>query len=101
MYTSAPLTHLCPSRCHSIERREYSTSIVIHTSIDLVKYLQTHPTLAIPELMRILIDEEDIHWDMAWQIVTNTFFFTNHTVLPVRVVACSNRFLGAHRNFRL
>ncbi|KAI0370981.1 glycogen phosphorylase [Pilatotrama ljubarskyi] len=42
----------------------------------------THPTLAIPELMRILVDEEDVPWDKAWEIVTNTFFFTNHTVLP-------------------
>ncbi|PCH42943.1 glycosyltransferase family 35 protein [Wolfiporia cocos MD-104 SS10] len=42
----------------------------------------THPTLAIPELMRILVDEEDLPWDKAWNIVTNTFFFTNHTVLP-------------------
>jgi len=33
--------------------------------------------------MRILVDEEDVNWDTAWQIVTNTFFFTNHTVLPV------------------
>lgn len=44
----------------------------------------THPTLAIPELMRILIDEEELSWNEAWQIVTNVFFFTNHTVLPVR-----------------
>ncbi|KAF8439940.1 glycosyltransferase family 35 protein [Boletus edulis BED1] len=42
----------------------------------------THPTLAIPELMRVLVDEEDIPWGTAWNIVTQTFFFTNHTVLP-------------------
>ncbi|THG96476.1 hypothetical protein EW026_g5363 [Hermanssonia centrifuga] len=42
----------------------------------------THPTLAVPELMRILLDDEDLPWDTAWNIVTNTFFFTNHTVLP-------------------
>ena len=33
--------------------------------------------------MRILIDDEDLLWDQAWHIVTNTFFYTNHTVLPV------------------
>ena len=32
--------------------------------------------------MRILVDEEDVPWDKAWEITTNTFFFTNHTVLP-------------------
>jgi glycogen phosphorylase len=42
----------------------------------------THPTLAIVELQRILVDEEDIQWDVAWDIVTRTFFYTNHTVLP-------------------
>lgn len=42
----------------------------------------THPTLAVPELMRILVDEEDVPWNAAWSIVTETFFFTNHTVLP-------------------
>ncbi|GJE89080.1 glycosyltransferase family 35 protein [Phanerochaete sordida] len=42
----------------------------------------THPTLAVPELMRILLDDEELPWETAWNIVTNTFFFTNHTVLP-------------------
>jgi glycogen phosphorylase len=42
----------------------------------------THPTLAIVELQRILIDLEGLDWDEAWNIVTNTFSYTNHTVLP-------------------
>jgi starch phosphorylase len=36
--------------------------------------------------MRILIDDEDLSWNAAWQIVTNTFFYTNHTVLPVSLI---------------
>ena len=41
----------------------------------------THPTLAIPELMRILLDEEGLGWEEAWRITTNTISYTNHTIL--------------------
>ncbi|MBC2578731.1 glycogen/starch/alpha-glucan phosphorylase [Clostridium sp. DJ247] len=61
-------------KTHGKNLRELDEKIAIHIN-------DTHPTLAIPELMRILMDEEGFGWDEAWRMTTNIISYTNHTIL--------------------
>src|SRR5713226_4389059 len=68
---------------HDIVRRH----LVAHKSLDdfadkiAIQLNDTHPAVAIPELMRIFVDEHQLPWDKAWELTVATFGYTNHTLL--------------------
>ena len=65
-------------------RRHIKTHRVIDSFAEktAMQLNDTHPAIAIPELMRLLVDNAGMDWDQAWDITTRTFAYTNHTVLP-------------------
>ena len=62
------------ARKYKVTPQEFPNKIAIHIN-------DTHPALCIPEMMRILLDEEGLGWDEAWDITTKVMSYTNHTIL--------------------
>ena len=60
---------------------DYGTDFKKFPELHVIQLNDTHPVVAIPELMRILIDDYNVSWDDAWEVVTKTFAYTNHTIL--------------------
>lgn len=83
---------MCAATLQDIIRRykssKFGSSHPIRTSFDAfpekvaIQLNDTHPSMAIPELMRIFLDIEGLTWAQAWSLTTRVFAYTNHTVLP-------------------
>src|SRR5690606_1077734 len=75
---------LCAATLHDILRRhkKYHKDCSQLAEKAVIQLNDTHPAISIPELMRLLVDEEGFSWEHAWDITTRVFAYTNHTLLP-------------------
>ena len=93
-FTSASLQDLLKSH---LERHGSFASLPDHAAIQLN---DTHPAIAVAELMRLLVDDHGVAWEEAWRITTGTLSYTNHTLMPEALetwpVALLERLLPRH-----
>jgi starch phosphorylase len=74
-------------------RKHHETYKEFHDKV-AIQLNDTHPAIGVAELMRILVDEDNLSWDDAWEITKGTFAYTNHTVLPEALETWSEGLMG-------